>query len=80
MTTQLSTTPCWSTSAFGEPANTSPGELNELGQHMHQCHGLRGRWFTLGCAGELVHRALGSRIVTTLTLAAALIGAVVVLV
>ncbi|HEY6135677.1 MAG TPA: hypothetical protein VIW70_17015 [Rubrivivax sp.] len=80
MTTQSTAIPCWSTAAFAEPAHTSPGELRALGQHMQQCQGLRGRLFTLRCAGELVHRALGARIVTTLTVAAALIGTVVVLV
>jgi hypothetical protein len=80
MITRSTAIPNWSTAAFAEPAHTTPGELNALGQHMQQCQGLRGRLFILGCAGELVHRALGSRIVTTLTIAAALIGAVVMLV
>ena len=80
MITQSTAVPSWSTASFGEPAHTSPGELSALGQHMHQCQGLRGRVFTLRCAGELLHRTLGSRIVTTVTVAAALIGAVVVFV
>lgn len=67
--------PGWITSSFGHTADTSPAELSELGAHLRTCHGTSGRLFVLQCGGEAVRRFLGARIVTTLLVAIALIGA-----
>jgi hypothetical protein len=66
--------PRWSTSSFGHSADTSPAELSQLGAHLRTCRSISGRWFTLLCGGEAVHRFLASRIVTTLVIVALLAG------
>ena len=54
--------PNWSTASFGNTADTSPAELSALGAHLQNCRGLSGRWFTLQCGGDALHRFLGARI------------------
>ena len=64
----------WSTASFGDSADTSPGELLVLGDHLSSCHASRGRLFSLHCAAERLHGFVAPRFVTTLLLAALLIG------
>lgn len=49
-------------------------ELSALGEHLGHCQGARGRWVMLHCVAEALHAFLSSRLVTTLVLAALLIG------
>jgi len=65
--------PLWSTSSFGEGADTSPSELSALGAHLVQCRGLNGRLFPLQCLGEAMHGFVAPRLVTTLVVVAALL-------
>jgi len=44
--------PSWVTSSFGAPADTSPGELTALGEHVTRCRGTHGHWVTLRCGAE----------------------------
>jgi hypothetical protein len=67
----------WSTSSFGHAAIASPAELSELGAHLRTCSGASGHLFALQCGGEAVHGFLAARFVTTLVVAAVVIGAVV---
>jgi hypothetical protein len=67
--------PSWSTASFGDAANTSPGELAALGEHLHNCRGSRGNLFTLRCIAESTNGFFASRFVTTLAVATLLIGA-----
>jgi len=69
--------PGWSTSSFGHAAIASPAELSELGAHLRTCSCASGHLFTLQCGGEAVHGFLAARIVTTIVVAAVVIGAVV---
>jgi hypothetical protein len=69
--------PGWSTSSFGHAAIASPAELSELGAHLRTCSCASGHLFALQCGGEAVHGFLAARIVTTLVVAAVLIGALV---
>jgi hypothetical protein len=71
--------PRWNTSSFGHTADTSPAELSQLGAHLRACRGISGRWFSLRCGGEAVHRFLAARIVTTLCVVALLVAGVVLL-
>lgn len=64
----------WSTSSFGEAADTSPMELAVLGEHLDACKGARGRLHTLRCVGEALRAFMASRIVTTVALVAVMIG------
>ena len=49
-------------------------ELSELGEHLDHCKGAHGRLFTLRCVAETLNGFLASRLVTTLVVAALLIG------
>jgi hypothetical protein len=64
----------WSTASFGDAADTSPMELSALGEHLDSCKRLHGRWFALECAVERMHGFVVARFVTTLVVAALLIG------
>lgn len=69
------TRPRWTTSSFGDTRDLPDQEASALREHLGECHGLRGRWFTLHCIGETLDTFLSGRFVTTLVLATALIGA-----
>lgn len=64
----------WSTAAFSDPADTTPMELNALGEHFDNCQGRRGRWFSLQCMAEALHGSVAPRFVTTLVVATVMIG------
>jgi hypothetical protein len=65
-----STTPRWSTTSFGGSADTSPMELDALGQHLSACRGQQGRFLALRCAAERLHVFVAARLVTSLVAAA----------
>ena len=67
-------TPSWSTASFGDTANTSPGELAALGEHLRHCRGSRGNLFTLRCLAESMNGFVVQRFVTTLAVATLCIG------
>ena len=67
--------PRWSTSTHAAAEDSVPAELDALGAHVNHCNGCRGRWFTLRCAADAVHDFVAGRIVTTLLISGALIGA-----
>lgn len=67
--------PSWSTSAFGDATTSQPMELAALGEHLSLCQGANRRWSTLRHVGDRVHGFAASRFVTTLAVAAILIGA-----
>lgn len=71
---RANTAPSWSTSTFSNSADTSPMELSALGEHLGHCKGAHGRLFTLHCVAETLNGFLSSRLVTTLVVAALLIG------
>ena len=68
------TLPLWSTASLGDEAETSPMELSALGAHMAACKSLKGRLFSARCAAEAMHGFVAGRMVTTLVVAALLIG------
>lgn len=66
----------WSTSSFGDASDSLPMELAALSDHLHTCKGGSSkRLSNLQYAAELTHGFVASRFVTTLALAALLIGA-----
>ncbi|MFY9810457.1 hypothetical protein [Aquabacterium sp.] len=67
--------PVWSTSSMGQEADTSPMELAALSQHLGRCQRNQGRLFAMRCHGETVGRFVASRVVTTLVVGSALVGA-----
>lgn len=66
----------WSTASFGDDAQTSPMELSALGAHLHLCKGPHSRLVALHCAALQMQGFVASRFVTTLVLAALLMGLV----
>ena len=66
--------PSWSTASFGETVDTSPMELSALGEHMKLCRASCGRLFALRCAVLTLHGFVAARFVTTLAVAAFVIG------
>ncbi len=66
--TSLETTG-WSTAAFGDDVQTSPGELSALGSHLRQCKSASGRFFAARCVADSMHGFAAPRLVTTLVLA-----------
>ncbi len=68
MNSSAASSSIWSTASFADAADTSPMELSALSDHLDQCHGARGRLFTVRCAADAVHRFMASRLVTTVLL------------
>jgi hypothetical protein len=75
MNPHLSLPPRWSTAAYGDPADTSPGELSALGEHLNLCRGSQGRWFGLHCAAERMNGIVAPRFITTLLVVTMMIAA-----
>lgn len=74
MSTNVITSPCWSTASFGDAADTSPTELSALGEHLDLCRGSRGRLFAVHCVAQTMHGFVAARFVTTLVVIVLLIG------
>jgi hypothetical protein len=68
--------PRWSTSSFADLAETSPGELSDLGDHMNGCKINSGRLFAMRVGAEHVHGFVASRLVTSLVVIILLLGLV----
>jgi hypothetical protein len=64
----------WLTAA--DAPDSVPAELSDLGAHMLNCNGCRGRWFALRCAVDALHGFVATRFVTTLLIASAAMGLV----
>lgn len=76
MITKMMTPPRWTTSSFGESAETSPMELSALGEHLSLCNSATGRFFGLQCQAEAIHGFVLPRLMSTLVVATFLLGAV----
>lgn len=70
MTQVADAKPPWSTTSFGDAADTSPMELSVLGEHLDSCRRSHGRWFALQCLAERMNGFIAARFVTTLAAAA----------
>ena len=64
----------WSTASKGKAADTSPGDLSALGEHLGTCQALHGHWFSLYCVANAMHGFVAARFVTTLVVLAMLAG------
>jgi hypothetical protein len=79
MNTDLAAGPHWSTSSFAADTEAVDSELPALAEHLALCRRLSGHLFALRCGADAVHRFVAPRLVTTVVLAGALIGAVLAL-
>jgi hypothetical protein len=68
MKTAVMAAPCWSTSCFGDAAQTTPMELTVLGEHLHHCSATPRPLVRLRCAAESMNGFVSARFVTTLAL------------
>ena len=68
--------PRWSTTCYGHSTDTTPMDLNALGDHVSRCRAASSRFGGLQCAAQAVHGMVASRFVTTLAVTAALIAIV----
>jgi hypothetical protein len=69
------TGPNWSTASYCDATASQPMELAALGEHLSLCRATHRRWSTLRHLGGMLHGFAASRFVTTLAVAALLIGA-----
>ncbi|MDP2004264.1 MAG: hypothetical protein Q8K45_01200 [Rubrivivax sp.] len=70
--------PRWSTTSFGDSADTRPVELSALGEHVSLCRGASGGLALLQRAGQAVHGVVAARFVTTLAVVGVVIAALLV--
>lgn len=68
--------PHWSTTCHGDSTDTTPMDLDALGDHVSRCRAANSRFSGLQWAAEAVHGLVVSRFVTTLAVTAALIAIV----
>lgn len=61
--------PIWTTASFGGTADTSPMELDALGDHLSTCRSQQGRFLAMHCAAERLHGYVATRLVTSLVVA-----------
>ncbi len=66
--------PRWSTATGLDAADSMPMELEALGDHMSRCKTSQSPWFALRCRADSVHDFVAPRFVTTLAIAAAVVG------
>lgn len=64
--------PLCRTASFGTAADTSPGELAALGEHLRRCAAERGSLFSLKSAAETLNRLAEPRLITIIVLFALL--------
>ncbi len=62
----------WSTASFSDSTDTSPGELQALGQHLQHCQGRHHHLRALQRGAESMHGFVAPRFVSTLAVLAAL--------
>lgn len=73
-TTKSILTPSWSTASFSDTADTLPGDLSALGEHLELCRGSRGRLFAFKCFAGSMNGFVAARFVTTLVVVVLFIG------
>jgi hypothetical protein len=64
----MSAAPRWTTSSYGDSAETKPAELEALREHFTQCSATSGRMAALQCGWLRLQAFVLSRLVTTLAL------------
>lgn len=67
----------WDTSSSERTADTSPAELTPLTEQLAECKSMPGRVFALRCFAEAFHRYTAGHFVTTVVVAAILLGVAV---
>ena len=68
MKTDVIAARCWSTSCFGDAAQTSPMELSALGEHLQHCSATPRPLMRLRCVVEAMNGFVSARLITTTAL------------
>jgi hypothetical protein len=71
--------PKWTTSSYGEATDTTPGDLAALGQHIGQCSRSSGRLVAMQCGAQKLKGVVTARLVSTLAVVLAAVGAFLLL-
>ncbi len=74
MTTFAYPSHCWSTASNGLLADTSPGDLETLGEHLGNCQNTHRHWLTLHYAAQKMRGFMAARFVTTVVLVTLFLG------
>lgn len=64
----------WRTASNGLVADTSPGDLETLGEHLGNCQNTHRHWLTLRCAAQNLRGFMAARFVTTVVLVTLFLG------
>lgn len=65
---------CWSTASGEDSADTLPGDLSALGEHLDNCQSTHRRLLTLHCAAQSMRGFMATRFVTTVVLVVVFLG------
>ena len=65
---------CWSTACASRSADTSPGDLSALGEHLDNCQSVHRRLLALLCAAQTMRGFMAARFVTTVVLVTVFLG------
>jgi hypothetical protein len=74
MTTFANPLHCWSTASNGQVADTTPADLETLGEHLGNCQSTHRHWLTLHCAAHKLRGFMATRFVTTVVLVTLFLG------
>lgn len=78
MSPNLTHTPrAWATSSFSDSAQTTPMDLAALSEHTAQCSAQDGRMVAVRCGAGRLLGFVTARLVTTVAVLAAVVGALV---
>lgn len=64
----------WSTASNGLVTDTSPGELEALGQHLDSCQNKHRHLLSLHCAAQKLRGFMAARFVTTVVVVVVFLG------
>jgi hypothetical protein len=64
----------WSTACGGRTADTLPGDLSALGEHLDNCQNTHRHFLTLHLAAQTMRGFMAARFVTTVVLVAVVLG------
>ena len=74
MTTFTYPSQCWATASDGSAADTLPGELSALGEHLGNCQSTHSNLLGLHCAAQSLRGFMAARFVTTVVLVTVFLG------
>lgn len=68
---------CWSTASDGRSADTLPGDLTALGEHLDHCQSTNRHLLALHCSAQTMLGFMAARFVTTVVLFVVFLGVII---